>query len=714
MHKNEQNPLITTKRRRITRNRVIKSCRCCYHNKLKCDRKHPCGNCIARDTVNLCEYGFNKALGQAEQVMAQAHAAAAVLTVNGNNNNGSNNNGTRFSHRVNLDHAKVWKVSDESTVYKSKYFYPFFTSSINDKFLSTETYGKMILPVENLIRNEITKFNKYSTNDITTNEILDLFPTSVSMARSQIEIFFEWVYPIIPILNKERILTKLDGIYDFLLSSLSTRNTNGNDINLPDLLLIISIFFCSAYCNVASGIIPDLLLCNKYYAAFRHLLIVSEFPMRPQLESLQSYLLINFITDPNMVDATNYSTMLVRMAQQLGLHRIDSKDGNNKDLLFLWHYLLYVEGSASVVSGFPFSVNQYLIKSVSIPEIDSPLFNNTMDPLGNEIPWEYSIGRFKINLVFKQIMDSTLIVGNLDDTVKTQLLGQIQLLYINVKKLIQSMRNRKYTHAEYFISTLQVFLYRLHLRYYALDKIHDQTQIGSSINNDHNSIVMSRKRKRKINSHSQDHEPVQNKDITWILETTQDVKEDVIPLSLLLLLSTLKRLIQKNINNFAWYTRGSTVMQYLFVVLRDLYQNPDREYAMKHFNNPFKGTIDDDIREIITTSPLGFKLTLIEELLPLIELKLAPLWKKNDLYKFMLVKTVKNKVWGAHQAYWDNNSELKKAQLQLQQCRLFANGKQSLENNKSIALEDCLAQWGSDTELFEPDQILMDWIAEFN
>lgn len=718
------------KRRRITRNRIIKSCKCCYCFKLKCDKSSPCSNCVSRGTVDQCQYGFNKALGTGTvpdvDPSSLHHSPAlpsnniihgAVINVKDSKSRGM----AKFSKRVHSDDSKVWKCSEESTVYKSKYFYPFFTNSINDKFLSTETYGKIPISDDNFIRNAITKFNRFDVHCVTTtSEILDLFPPSPPIARSQIEFFFEWVHPIIPILNKEKVLNKLDVIYDFLLSSSEPRKlSHSNEINILDLLLIISLFFCSAYCNVSSGIIPDLLLCNKYHAAYQHLLTLSKFPLRPVLESLQSFLLVNFVTDPNMVDATSYSPMLVRIGQQLGLHKTELLSCN-KDLIILWHYLLYVEGSASVVSGFPFSTREYLLKSIPLSTVNSSLFQNNVSSLEDDdisknsmspiTPIEYTIGRFRITMTFKKIMDSTLVVEELNNSLRQQLTEQINILYEEINSLIQSMRNQKYPHAEYFISTLQVFLYRLHLRYFALGKIHDQETTGA---NENKKTRMNNTQTVEVNSRFSTR-PIKPRGITLILETTQDVKKEVVPLSLLLLFSTFRRLVQKDVNNFAWYTRGSTVMQYLFVVLRNLYQNPEKEYALKHFHYPFRETIAEDVKEIVNTSPLAFKLVLIEELLPLIELKLTPLWKRSDLYKFVLVKTVKNKVWQTHGPMWDNNESIKVARAQLQKCALFASGNQSLENKKSIDLEDCLTQWSLETEMLDPEQILVDWLAEFN
>ncbi|CCK70092.1 Zn(II)2Cys6 transcription factor KNAG_0D03450 [Huiozyma naganishii CBS 8797] len=637
--------------KKITRVRTIKSCKYCYTHKLKCDKGTPCSRCLSMEMANECTYGFNRTNG--------ATRSAAPLS------------------KVAKGGEKMWNVIDESALYKSKYFYPFFTSSINDRILSAEAYGKIALS-ENFVRNEITNFDRLDTCRLSSEEIFNLFPSGKSVARAQVESFFENIHPVIPIISKQKLLLKLDNLYKYLESD--------KQVSVLDVLLLAAIFFCSAYANVASGIIPDLLLCNKYYAAYKSLLDVTGFPMRPNIEPLQAFVLVNFVTDPNMVEATGYSPMLVRVGQQLGLHELSKpsfkKNKESADLILLWHYLLFIEGSSSVVSGFAFSTTPEVFRMVPLPDEETIRDDN--------FPIEFTLGRFTINVLFREIMDLTSREA-VSEAEHKLVVKHIEEKYIEINRLVGEIHEAGLCYDEYFTSTLRIFLYRLHLRYFALDTLRNQK----------NKVLV------RTNGEL---EPVETKNITWILETTQNVREEVLPLSLLLLLYTLKRLVQKDMSNFMWYTKGSTVMQYLFVVLRDLYQNPRKVYSLWHFPNLFRSTIDHDISDIINTGPLFYKYMLIEELLKLLEFKLAPLWTKNDLYKFVLVKTVKEKVWATHSEFI---ASLTAERRQLIKCKLFSSGTENLKNSKSISFEDCLVQWNSEPQSFDPGKILVEWLEEF-
>lgn len=594
---------------------------------------------------------------------------------------------------------------------------------------------------------------------MTILDTIQSLPTHLDIAKTQIETFFEWIHPIIPILNKDSIMHKLSNFYNTtndnhiykLEKFIETQNNSINLNILLDLILIFAIFFCSAYSTVAADIIPDLLLCDKYYSAYKFLLNLIEFPYKSYLELIQSFLLVNFILDPNMVESTNWSPILIRMAQQLGLHNLSpltTTENNNHNIFtiefnqkrklnhnlrkienktILWHFLLYIEGSSSVVSGFPFMINERLMYSVPIPNCLHLTHGE------NYYPMEFTIGRFKINYLFYSIMNLTT-NDNLIDSDHQRLMERVNELYLDINKLIHCMEqnNSNYNNVTYFTTTLKIFLYRLHLRFLALENLQQKNnkidgKNGKLLKYYHNNINI-------LNNNDDDDDDdgdsttigKKNRDITWLLRTTQNIKFNVIPISLLLLLFTLKRLIQPNIINFAWYTRGSTVMQYLFIILRDLYQNPTRSYSINEFPEIVRATIDSDILEIINCDPINYKFILIEELLRLMELKLAPLWQNNDLYKFLLVKTVKDKVWNTINE--PINSFERNNKSTLQKCKIFNESLQLITNLSGINLEDYLSQWdkskdnkGKDTEqgndtdnLFTAEQILMDWIAEFH
>ena len=156
---------------------------------------------------------------------------------------------------------KVRKLQDprkDINFQKSKYLYPFFTNSINAKILNVDTVYNELTSTNEYYQNELAKFDKFSIADMTFEDLLDLFPTSEEIAMAQIEIYFDTVHPIIPIVDRSIVVDKLSKIY----KQLATRQP----VLTCDSVLIMAIFFCSAFSNVAAGIIPDLLLCNRYYS----------------------------------------------------------------------------------------------------------------------------------------------------------------------------------------------------------------------------------------------------------------------------------------------------------------------------------------------------------------------------------------------------------------------------------------------------------------
>lgn len=631
---------------KITRNRVIKSCRYCYEHKLKCNKDTPCSTCVGLKVTDQCTYGFAKLLTHTEQTKRSDSVKRHTFKKT----------------------QKLQKFSAGSIVYKSKYFYPFFASSINDKILRADHYGQLV-PSSVLTRNEITKFDKFASPARDIDEILALLPALKETALSQVEIYFECVHPMIPVFSRKKILDILSDMYE----SSQLRK----DVKALNVLLIMAIFFCSAYAAVASGVIPDLLLCNKYYKAYKLLLDIAEFPLRPQLESLQAFLVVNFVLDPNMVDATAYSAMLVRMGQQLGLHKTSESAASEYKLL--WNLLLYIEGSSSVVCGFSFFVSSKLLHSVPLQEVKS-----------DEYPIAYTIGRCKINAVFREVMELT----SQKLISKTDLLATEKLiedLYEEISAINGSLRKIIPTYSDYFASTLSIFLYRLHLRFFALPSL--QSQEDQILHRTSNEITS-----------------VHPLDITSILEAHQNLREEVVQLSLLLLFHTYKRLVQKDIDKFAWYTKGSTVMQYLFVVIKDMSQIPLKAYNTSDFTHSLQQTMDSDILEILQANPVFHKFVLVEGVIGLMELKLAALWNNEDLYKFLLVKAVKEKVWQANSNILKCNS--KSIQF-LKQCSLFTTGIRHLQNTKSINFEDCLKNWESEKVSTDMERILTNWLVDF-
>lgn len=607
----------------------------------------PCQTCSTMNTTSECIYGFNKNEERPEET----------------NNNNIADEKTSKTSKV----RKIEKAPRDSLVYRPKYFYPFFADSINDSVLGSNTYGDL-LPSRRFKRNEITRFDRFTRPLDSIEDVLALLPPSRETALSQVETYFDSIHPIIPVLSKATIIN--------ILEIQETTRENERNINVPNLLLVMALFFCSSYAAVASGVIPDLLLCNKYYAAYRLLLEISEFPLRPQIESLKAFTIVNFVIDPNMVDATAYSNMLVRMGQQLGLHKME--DIQSK---LLWGYLLYIEGSASVVSGFPYFTPENLVTETMLPTPKS------RDQNGLSMAW--TIGRYKINAVFRNVMDlsgrQTISEFEFLSTKK-----QIEELYDEILEINEVLRVEFPLYFTYFSSTLIVFLYRLHLRHTAL--AYGQFRKDKLL--------------RKSGNQIDSTQPI---DITSSLTNRDSYGDDVIHLSLLLLFHTYQRLVQENTTQLAWYTRGSTVMQYLFVVIKDLYQNELKSCDLNNFSEPLKKTMSADIEEILRQDGVFSKFVLVDHIIGLLELKLAALWNDEDLYKFIFIKATKEKIWQIFQSLLEQN---KKSLEDVSKCSLFARGEKHLRNFKSINFEDYIEKGDSDMVLLEMSKISTNWIDD--
>lgn len=631
----------------ITRNRAIKSCKYCYDHKLKCDKARPCSACTACKTTDQCIYGFAKKSSAADTRDSSPR--------------------TKYPRR---DNQSIKKVGKYSVIYKSKYSYPFFASSINDKILSAGQFDKSEFSKVSA-RNELHKFDRSAIPAQSFEEVLALLPSSKETALSHVETYFERVHPIFPLFSQKRVKNAFTDVYQ----SLKMRTA----VDAMNVLIIMAVFFCSSYAAVASGIIPDLLLCNKYYRAVRHLLDVLEFPYKPHLESLQAFAAVNFIIDPNMVDASAYSPMLVRMGQELGLHKGLPNDDIESNLI--WILLLYIEGSSSVVRGFPFLASASVMNEVPLPELE------TDADCG--FPISFTIGRCKINQVFCDIMELTS-RKNIPSEELDSAESKIMSLYSDISVINASLRENHPAYCAYFSSTLNVFLYRLHLRFYALSCLQWEED------------KLLHKTSRIISSGG----PM---DITSFLTVKQNVRGEIIHLSLSLLFHTYKRLVQKNIDKFAWYTKGSTVMQYLFVIIKDIFENPERPVEIGEFPTVLRQTIDDDMLEIIKGSPKLCKYVLVEGVLALMELKLVALWDNEDLYKILLVKAVKERVWHANEKMLKQNEDTIDL---LKKCGLFAAGIEQLHNKNSINFEECLEGWESDDFSLNMDKILTSWMID--
>ncbi|KAL3229998.1 ancestral locus [Nakaseomyces bracarensis] len=637
-------------RSRISRRRKIKSCQYCYIHKLKCDHGTPCQTCTSQQVEDQCIYNFQNG----------KHAKEP------------------HSHKVVNTKYKLVNISKDD-FFKSRAFYPLFSSTLTDKLVFPSLYDSTALNPK-FTRNPITSLSKLhrSTPITDIDEVISLIPKKLNDSLAQLTTFECSIHPVIPILSIKECEAALAELYKQLKHS---------QVDINNCLLLFSILFCASYANLASGALLNTQACTDYYRAYNFILKQSDFPRYPNRKALETYVLVNFTLDPNMVDATNFSPMLVRMAQQLGLHKLDShQDTHSNKLHVLWHFLLYIDGSSSVVNGFPFSTRSNILDEIPIPI-------KYVDP-NPSVPIEFTIGRFYINKSFRIVMDlasQSNICSKNEKNTDENVINSVAKIII---KLCKSMENRlSEDSGDYFSSTLYVFLYRLHSRYILLT--------SNGLPND-----------KVLRSESPNNEKLSNVvgDVSWILDKPQEFNKKVVILSLLILIQTLRRLTQKNIQNFDWYTKGSTVMQYLFVLLKNLYQNSSFVIDLEDNFPDYVHTLNDDVLMSLEKEPFHFQIVLLDTLMDLLEFKLAPLWNNFDLFQFSLIKNIKEETWKKlSKIKADSQENILKLRSEI---LMFKLADELLVERNSIYLEDCLQLWENDADFLQYSQNFAQWLTE--
>lgn len=636
-------------RTRINRRRKIQSCQYCYVHKLKCDHATPCMTCRTLNVEDQCIYNFKTVSNRTKE---------------------SSGGNTTHNYKV------INTYRDE--LFKSRTFYPLFSSSLTDKLVFTSMYDSTELNPK-FARNPITQLNKlHKMCPIThLNEIIPLFPSKLDVSLQHLSTFESSIHPIIPILSIKECELAIIKFYEQLKTS---------ELDINNCLLLLCILFCASFSNLASGVTLHAEACTNYYRAFNFILKHADFPRYPNRRALETFVLVNFTLDPNMVEATNYSPMLIRIAQQLGLHKIDTHTENDSSTLHvLWHFLLYIDGSSSVVNGFPFSTRASILKEIPIPI-------KYVDP-NPAVPIEFTIGRFYINKTFREVMDLTNNVNDLSKKVKVDS-NSIKAVGKIIIKLCNSMENRlSEDNGDYFSSTLYVFLFRLHSRYALL--------ASNELPSD-----------KLLKSDFPHNEKFSNVfgDVSWILEKPQKFNKNVVGLSILILIQTLRRLTQENIQKYAWYSKGSTVMQYLFVSLKNLYQDNEFKMDLGTTFPEYSHVLPESVSLELSNKTTLFQIVLIDTLMDMLELKLAPLWNNFDLFQFTLIKNIKDTIWKTltkpHIIDQEKMNSLKT------NVELFRLADSLLVERNSICLDDCLQLWENDADFLQYSKSFAQWLSE--
>lgn len=623
----------------IKRRRSIKSCKYCYEHKLKCNKQSPCNNCARLGITNFCVYGFKK-----DEVDAKPLSSTETFK------------------------PKDQVLKTSSTHPKTKPYYPYLSGANAEEVLSNRHQAHKNPTDACMKRNEVTNFNKFDVKCMSVEEVASLIPPSQASTFLVVDVYFHKIHPIIPVLDREEVFRQIEEVY----SQIRLQRT----ICVSSSITVFAILFSVAYSNVAEGQIPDLLLCEKYFSAFQALLNINCFPYRPSLTAVQGLLVTSFVVDPNMVETLGISATLLRHAQQIGVHKLKVPSGSTRNEIVrtLWHFLLYFEGSSSVVAGLPFLSSQQLFNLVNLPKE-----GDALEPSHAA----FANGRFHINNMFRKIMsykDEGIVPAG-SSMLETK--REVNSLNDKVEGLCKIIEETNHEHAIYFVSTLRIFLLRAHLRFKAL--------------------VTEKKKAAQVRPEKKQNVRFFNDAVGKVLNSGSSMDGETAELSIILLSYTLRRLVSSSCTKFSWYSKGSTVMQYLFILVKDIYQSPEMAYDFSRPDFEVPIVLSQDILECSIADPVYFKVALVEELLKLLEMKLVPLWSDEDLNIFRLVRCIKERVWELNSFMIETNRHRFQP---IYACSLFQHCAANLESMNSFNFEECMKQWELDKITFDSERIL--------
>lgn len=294
------------------------ACWPCRQRKVKCDNKQPCENCVKRDHANLCSYN-------PKQNAAKKSSTDAVTGVKRGRSPGSESSARKEEDR--------WpRTHDEEDPNESRYL---GQNSIA-AFLSEETRAgeptvdgeqdvirKDIMPILGLqISSAPYPFMSKEHMDRIRLDIAAALPTDREVLKS-FQIYKQIVQPFWGLLiDIEDFETKLCIYLEDRVASAKHPATGGKGVSSAWLGMLFAVLAVST--NYTELPYHKRVATSQAFVQISfHCLRLSNFLIRPSLESLQALLILGFVLANDMKAEASWALigLTCRLAQALGLHR---------------------------------------------------------------------------------------------------------------------------------------------------------------------------------------------------------------------------------------------------------------------------------------------------------------------------------------------------------------------------------------------------------
>ncbi|KAM3073603.1 hypothetical protein ACMFMG_004512 [Clarireedia jacksonii] len=330
------------------------ACWPCRQRKVKCDNKHPCENCVKRDHALLCSYNpKNRDFGKAIPT-----AIAGVKRARTPDSN-SEHSGRREDDR--------WpRTTDEDDPNESRYL---GQNSIA-AFLSEETQAgaspgdgehdvirKDIMPILGLqISSAPYPFMSKEHMDKIRHDIASALPSDRDVLKS-FQIYKQIVQPFWGLLiDIDDFESKLCIYLEDRSSSAKREPPKQKGVSSAWLGMLFAVLaVASNYAETTYH--KRVAAAQSFVQTSFHCLRLSNFLIRPSLDSLQALLILGFVLANDMKAEASWALigLTCRLAQALGLHRgpnengrITSSDDNDLPRRKLWWTIVWQDSLLSL------------------------------------------------------------------------------------------------------------------------------------------------------------------------------------------------------------------------------------------------------------------------------------------------------------------------------------------------------------------------------
>lgn len=577
---------------KVTRRRAITSCKYCYLHKVKCDHEEPCKNCI-RLNNSLCIYNFQK---------TELHSETPIQSSKPNS-------------------------SFKRATYQSNALFPYLGSIMKDVITSSQDENET---------DNIGLFNFLNPPKLDEKiDLFDLLPSGTKII-SAFDVFWKTIHPLLPILDEEIVISNLDNFIDKLSSKKEIL-----DGYLPFMILTFSILF-------ATTIQQELIVLEsrklrklqeektRYYTGFQRIIELLKFPQIPTLECVQASVLIYETGSFNLNGTSTKTCVLNKALCALGVHlNLNATEENNKNIIqknqILWHTVQKMDTYSSLWYGSLPNLNFHdqIVLFPTPYEYDTyrRCFTDSLDPF---IIFLNSIFRilpfFGDLIIYLNVDTSSAYYSKFDlDLFERNLLELFNESH-NMRILLEKTDPQKFSSSvnRWLLANSRNFLFRI---YFLLMTCKDDKRVRSR-----NTVKISdreetEKIKRNLYLAKEDL-------LKKLLKMSKTYSEPFVEIVILLLYETKIRLtVKDDISNFTWSIKNCIPFQYLTILMRDIYNQPNKRYNFKELPDEIQLMIDSAIHSVEG----DIREWLVDEILELLStFKLY--WPKSleDIYSFTI------------------------------------------------------------------------------